>query len=64
MENWIQLVKSLIRPFLILWGAVIYGVCILKGIEVPAPLSILISAIIIEYFGERAILRLKESNNE
>lgn len=60
MENWIQLVKSLIRPFLIVWGSVIYGACILKGIEVPVPLAMLVSAIIVEYFGERAVIRLKE----
>ncbi len=61
MENWINLVKSLIRPFLIVWGVVVYGICILKGLEVPLPLAGLITAIVIEYFGERAIIRLKET---
>lgn len=60
MENWVNFIKSLIRPFLIIWGCVIYGICLARGIEVPAPLNVLISVIIIEYFGERAVLRLKE----
>lgn len=60
MEDHTQFIKSLIRPFVIIWGLIIYGVCLLRGIEVPAPLTILVSAIIAEYFGERAILRLKE----
>lgn len=60
MQEWTQFIKSLIRPFLIVWGCIIYGICILRGVEVPVPLAVLVSAIIIEYFGERAILRLKE----
>ncbi len=60
MEKWTEFIKSLIRPFLIIWGFAVYGICVLNGVEVPAPITALISAIIIEYFGERAILRLKE----
>ena len=60
MEGWSQFIRSLIRPFIIVWGCLIYGFCILKGIDVPDPLAILISAVVIEYFGERAVLRLKE----
>ena len=60
MEKQTKFIKSLVRPFLIVWGTVVYGICVLKGVEVPAPLTGLVSAIIIEYFGERAILRLKK----
>ena len=60
MEDWTQFIKSLIRPFIIVWGITIYGVCILSGVEVPSLLAGLVSAVIIEYFGERAIKRFKE----
>ena len=60
MKDRIDFIKSLVRPFIIVWGFVIYGVCILNGIEVPYLLSGLVSAVIVEYFGERAIKRIKE----
>lgn len=60
MENYTQFIKSLIRPFIIVWGFIIYGVCIMTGIEVPALLSGLVTAIIIEYFSERAVKRFRE----
>ena len=60
MKGWIELVKACVRPFIIFWGFLVYGVCIMSGIEVPILLAGLISAVIIEYFGERAIKRLKE----
>ncbi len=50
----------MIRPFIIIWGFTVYGVCVIEEIEVPALLAGLVAAVIIEYFGERAILRLKE----
>ncbi len=59
MQDWTEFIKSLIRPFLIVWGATIYGLCVVKGMEVPPVLAGLVSALIVEYFGERAILRLK-----
>ena len=59
MQDWTQFVKSLIRPFIIIWGFIIYGICIMKGTEVPPLLAFLVSAITIEYFSERAILQFK-----
>ncbi len=59
-----EMVKSLVRPFIIIWGFIIYGVCVLKKAEVPDILAFLLSAVIIEYFGERAIIRLKENSKE
>jgi hypothetical protein len=59
MQDWIEFVKAIIRPFIIVWGCLIYGVCVITGVEVPALLAGLVAAVIIEYFGERAILRLK-----
>ncbi|MBM4432388.1 MAG: hypothetical protein FJ025_00090 [Chloroflexi bacterium] len=56
----IELIRSIVRPFIIIWGFVVYGICVMKGIEVPSPLSAIVAAIIIEYFGERVILRLRE----
>ncbi len=60
MKDWIELVRAIIRPFIIIWGFIVYGVCVMTGIEVPILLAGLVSAVIIEYFGERAIKRFKE----
>jgi hypothetical protein len=59
MQPWIELIKALVRPFIILWGFVTYGICVINGIAVPDLLSTLIAAAIIEYFSERAVLRLR-----
>ena len=60
MQDWIDLIKSLVRPFIIIWGFIVYGLCVLKGVEVPYLLSGLVSAVVIEYFGERVIKRWRE----
>jgi len=60
MKDWIELIKAVIRPFIIVWGFSVYGVCILSDIEAPMLLVGLVTAVIVEYFGERAIKRLKE----
>jgi len=60
MKDWIEFIKSLIRPFIIIWGFIVYGVCIMTEVEVPALLAGLVSVVIIEYFGERAIKRCRE----
>ena len=60
MEEWAQFIKSIIRPFIIIWGFTVYGVCVLTEVEVPELLAALVAAVIIEYFGERAISRFKE----
>ena len=60
MKEWTDFIKSIIRPFLIVWGVTFYSICSLNQIEVPAPVAYLIGAIIIEYFGERAIKRIRE----
>ena len=60
MEEWAQFIKSIIRPFIIIWGFIVYGICVLTGVEVPELLAALVAAVVIEYFGERAILRFKE----
>jgi hypothetical protein len=61
MTQWIEFIRSAVRPFIIVWSAVLYGVCLIKGIPVPDLLGGLVAAIIIEYFGERAVLRFKEN---
>ena len=63
METWIELIKAMVRPFIIVWGFVAYGVCIFNGIAVPDLLSNLIAAAVIEYFGERAVLRLRANGD-
>ncbi len=60
IKDWETVIKSAVRPFVIGWGFVIYGVLLIKGAEVPPPLAYLVAAVIIEYCGERAIKRLKE----
>ena len=62
MEAWIEFIKSAVRPFIIVWGSILYGVCVIKGIEVPELLAGLVAAVIIEYFGERAVFRFKENS--
>ncbi len=59
MKEWIEFIKAIIRPFIIIWGFIVYGVCVMTGVEVPALLAGLITAVIIEYFGERAIFRFR-----
>ena len=59
MKDWTEFIKSLIRPFIIIWGFIVYGVCVMTEVEIPALLAGLVSVVIIEYFGERAILRFK-----
>ena len=60
MKDWIELIKAIIRPFIIVWGFLVYGICIMAEVEVPALLVGLVSAVIVEYFGERAYKRFKE----
>jgi hypothetical protein len=60
MKDWIELIKAVIRPFIIVWGFSVYGVCILSEMEAPTLLVGLVTAVIVEYFGERAVKRLKE----
>lgn len=60
MKDWSELAKSLIRPFIIVWGFIVYGVCVMIGVEIPQLLTYLVAAVIIEYFGERAVKRFKE----
>ncbi len=54
-------IRSMVRPFIIVWSLAVYGLCIVKGTPVPDLLAFLITAIVIEYFGERALLRFKEN---
>ncbi|HEX74275.1 MAG TPA: hypothetical protein G4N93_03915 [Dehalococcoidia bacterium] len=55
-----EAIKVLVRPFIIVWGFMVYGICVMTEVEVPALLAGLVAAVIVEYFGERAIKRLKE----
>lgn len=57
-----QFIKSLIRPFIIVWGFMVYGICIMIEVEVPPLLAGLVSVVIIEYFGERAINRFRKND--
>jgi len=63
MKEGIEFIKAIIRPFIIVWGFTVYGVCVITGVEVPALLAGLIAAVVIEYFGERAIFRFLEKKS-
>jgi hypothetical protein len=63
MKEWIEFIKAAVRPFIIVWGAVLYGVCVIKAIEVPDLLAGLLAAVILEYFGERAVYRFKQNSS-
>ena len=60
MEDWSEFIRSIVRPFIIIWGFIVYGICVMTEIEVPVLLAGLISVVIIEYFGERAINRFRK----
>ena len=60
MRDWTEFIKSIVRPFIIIWGFVVYGICVMTQVPVPDVLVYLVAVVIAEYFGERAIKRLKE----
>jgi hypothetical protein len=60
MTEWLELIKCAVRPFIIIWGFMVYGICVMTGVEIPQPLAGLITAVIVEYFGERAYRRLRD----
>jgi len=62
MEDWIELIRSSVRPFIIIWGFIVYGISVMTGAEIPQLLTWLVTAVIIEYFGERAMKRFKEND--
>jgi hypothetical protein len=64
VDKWIELIKAAVRPFIIAWGCVTYTLCLANGAEPPELLVWLVTAVIAEYFGERAIKRLKEGNTD
>ncbi len=64
MKEWIEFIKAIIRPFIIIWGFMVYGICIMTEVEVPTLLAGLVSVVVIEYFSERAVKRFKENGRE
>jgi len=64
MKEWIEFIKAIIRPFIIIWGFMVYGICVMTEVEVPTLLAGLVSVVVIEYFSERAVKRFKENGRE
>ena len=60
MKNWIELIKAIPRPFIIVTGWLFFLLATATDIEIPELLKFIISAVTVEYFGERAIKRFKE----
>ena len=54
----LELIKGLVRPFLIGSGWLTWLFFLIDGREIPVALGLVIGAITLEYFGERAYLRL------
>jgi len=59
LKDWTEFIKSIVRPFIIIWGFMVYGICVMTQVEVPDLLAYLVAVVIVEYFGERAVKRLK-----
>jgi len=53
-------IKALVRPFIISYSWLILGLMWLNQTEIPQLLAGVATAITIEYFGERAVKRIKE----
>jgi len=64
MKEWVEFIKAIIRPFIIIWGFMVYGICVMTEVEVPTLLAGLVSVVVIEYFGERAVKRFKENGRK
>jgi hypothetical protein len=64
MQDLVEFIKSIVRPFIVIWGCIVYGVCVITATKIPQLLAGLISAVVIEYFGERAYQRFKEKQGE
>ena len=59
-----EAVRVLVRPFIVVWGFLVYGVCVMAEIPVPPLLAWLISVVIGVYFGERAFKRFREDGRK
>ena len=59
-EGATSFVKSLVRPILIVWTWILVGIMWFNQIEIPPLLLGVATTIVVEYFGERAIKRIRE----
>ena len=53
-------IKSIVRPYLIIYSWTLVGFMWWNQMEIPPLLLGVATTIVVEYFGERAIKRLKE----
>jgi len=56
LEFW----KGMVRPYLIVFSWTLLGIMWLCEVDVPLQLQAVATAIVVEYFGERAAKRFKE----
>jgi len=64
-SNVVELIKSVIRPIGLLFWLVIRTLCAAQGVELELSLiTIGLDAATLEYFGERAYKRIKETKND
>ena len=64
MNDAIEFVKAIVRPYLIMSTWTVILIMNLYGEEVPAFLMGIGSAIAAEYFAERAVKRVREEKNK
>jgi hypothetical protein len=63
-ESIVELIKSVIRPLGLLTWLVIRALCTAQGVEIEVSFLVVgLDAATLEYFGERAYKRIKETKN-
>jgi uncharacterized membrane protein YdbT with pleckstrin-like domain len=61
MDNWIKLIKAMVRPYLIITGWTLYLVAIPLGFDIPPFLDYFIKAVAAIYVAERSYKRFREN---
>ena len=60
MKEWADFIKTIVRPFCIIWSWIVVGVCYMTEVQAPEYFLYVVGAVTLEYFGERVIKRIKE----
>ena len=57
--NWIEFMRALPRPFIVVSGWMLYWYCIIAEVAIPTRLDWVLYIITLYYFGERAVKSIK-----
>lgn len=60
LKDHLEFIKGIIRPLIVVWGLGVFTACVFTPFELPVIIEGLIGAVTVEYFGERAIKRIRE----